>query len=68
MLYGACDLTFGLQQFLRIGRMSASSGNPEKAGGPFPELMDKKTFVIMERKGEKGHGNKTQKRSAAPVR
>ena len=36
---------------------------------PFPELMDKKTFVIMERKGDKGNGKQTQKRdSAAPVR
>lgn len=36
---------------------------------PFPELMDKKTFVIMERKGDKENGKQTQKRdSAAPVR
>ena len=33
---------------------------------PFPELMDKKAFVIMERKGDKGNGKQTQKGIAPP--
>lgn len=49
------------------GRVLRQDGHLEPA--PFPELMDKKTFVIMERKGDKGNGKQTQKRdSAAPVR
>ena len=35
----------------------------------FPELMDRKTSVIMERKGDKGTGKQMQKRdSTSPIR